>query len=240
MVFYLCYDLRRDSRLLNEVVLHVALEIEISELIGGSEREELGEARIRVDLAPILLVLETLLADVRVDLLGDLRAGHLGSNGLSEELGELITDASGLDESRRSSVSRRLPLLGVLLRALELAGEDLLKGLVISLHGSEERRHLLELGAELLDLNGRGGLGGGLGGGLNDDRRLRRNGNGRRRRSGSSDLLGRARLGSSNGGLNRGGGNGGGGGSSSGLLSRSNHLGDYKLYCHYCLSTLCR
>jgi hypothetical protein len=224
MIFFIyiyIYDLRRDSRLLEEVVLHVALKVEISELIGGSEREELGEARIGVDLAAILLVLETLLADVRVDLLGDLRAGHLGSDGLAEELGKLIADASGLDESRRSPVSRRLPLLGVLLRALELAGEDLLKGLVISLHGSEERRHLLELGAELLDLNGRGGLGGGLGGsGLNDDGRRRRN---RRRGSSGGGLLGRAGLGSN--GLNRGGGNGGSGGSSSGLLSRSHHLG---------------
>jgi len=203
-------------------VLHVALEIEIGELISGSEREELGEARVGVDLASVLLVLESLLADVRVDLLGDLSAGHLGSNGLSEELGELVTDARGLDESRRSPVSRRLPLLGVLLRALELAREDLLKGLVISLHGSEERRHLLELGAELLDLNGRGGLGSSLGGGLNDDGRRGRNSH--RRGSGSSSLLGRARLGGS-GGLNRGGGNGGSGGSSSGLLSRSHHLG---------------
>ena len=68
---------RSSSNLLDEVVLHVPLEVEVGELIAASEGKELGEARIGVDLASILLVLETLLADVGVNLLADLRPGHL-------------------------------------------------------------------------------------------------------------------------------------------------------------------
>jgi hypothetical protein len=206
------------------VVLHVALEVEVGELIGGSERKELGEARVGVNLASILLVLETLLADVGVNLLADLSASHLSSNGLSEELGKLVTDAGGLDEPRGLPVSRRLPLLGVLLRALELAGEDLLEGLVVALHGGEEASHLLELGAELLNLDGSGGLDGGLGGsGLNDD--------GRSRGGSGSGLLGRTRL-SSGGNLDGSRGNDGGSGSSGGSglligLSGPDHFGLY-------------
>jgi hypothetical protein len=212
------------------VVLHVALEVEVGELIGGSERKELGEARVGVNLASILLVLETLLADVGVNLLADLSASHLSSNGLSEELGKLVTDAGGLDEPRGLPVSRRLPLLGVLLRALELAGEDLLEGLVVALHGGEEASHLLELGAELLNLDGSGGLDGGLGGsGLNDDGRRR--GNGRSRGGSGSGLLGRTRL-SSGGNLDGSRGNDGGSGSSGGSglligLSGPDHFGLY-------------
>jgi len=211
-------------------VLHVTLEVEVGELISGSERKELGEARVGVNLASVLLVLETLLADVGVNLLAHLSARHLGSNGLSEELGKLVTDAGGLDEPRGLPVSRGLPLLGVLLRALELAGEDLLEGLVIALHGSEESSHLLELGTELLNLDGSGGLDGSSGINLNDGGS--RNGGGGRRgrnRGGSGSLLRRARLSGGNLDLGRGGRESGRGGGSGLLigLSGSDHFGLY-------------
>jgi len=231
-IYYLFKYLRSNSRLLDEVVLHVTLEVEVGELVGGSERKELGEARIGVNLASILLVLETLLADVSVNLLAHLSARHLGSNGLSEELGKLVADTGGLYEPRGLPVSRGLPLLGVLLRALELAREDLLEGLVIALHGSEESSHLLELGAELLNLDGSGGLDGSSGIDLNDGGS--RNGGGGRRgrnRGGSGSLLRRARLRSSGGNLDLGrGGRESGRGGGSGLLiglSGSDHFGLY-------------
>jgi len=229
-IYYLFKYLRRNGRLLDEVVLHVTLEVEVGELVGGSERKELGEARIGVNLASILLVLETLLADVGVNLLAHLSARHLGSNGLSEELGKLVADTGGLDEPRGLPVSRGLPLLGVLLRALELAGEDLLEGLVIALHGSEESSHLLELGTELLNLNGSGGLDGSSGINLNDGGS--RNGGGGRRgrnRGGSGSLLRRTRLSGGNLDLGRGGRESGRGGGSGLLigLSGSDHFGLY-------------
>ena len=180
-----CFDLsnRNCSRrhLLDEVVLHVPLEVEVGELIAASKGKELGEAGVRVDLAPILLVLETLLADVGIDLLADLRPGHLGSNGLTKELGELVGNPGRLDEARGLPISSGSPLLGVLLGILELTAKDLLKCLVIGLHGSEEPGHLLKLGAELLNLDGDGRLldhGGLLGssGGGGDNRRGRHDG----------------------------------------------------------------
>lgn len=173
----MAFDLsRRNRRLLDEVVLHVPLEVEVGELITASKGKELGEAGIRVDLAPILLVLETLLADVGIDLLADLRPSHLGSNRLAKELGELVGNPGRLDEARGLPVPSGPPLLGVLLGILELAAKDLLEGLVIGLHGSEEPGHLLKLGAELLNLKGDGRLlnGRGLlrgGGGGSDNRR---------------------------------------------------------------------
>lgn len=170
------FDLSGRSRLLDEVVLHVPLKVEVGELVAASESKELGEAGIRVDLAPILLVLETLLADVGVDLLADLSPGHLGTNGLAKELGELVGNPGGLDEARGLPVSSSPPLLGVLLGILELTAKDLLEGLVVGLHGSEESGHLLKLGAELLNLEGDGRLLGGRGllrddGGSGDNRR---------------------------------------------------------------------
>ena len=165
-LLYLCTG----NRLLDEVVLHVTLEVEVGELVRAGESEELGKARVGVNLAPVLLVLEALLANVGVNLLAHLSAGHLGSNGLSEELGELVADAGGLDEPGRLPVSSGLPLLRVLLGALELTRKGLLEGLVIALHGREEAGHLLELCSELLYLNGSER-------GLDD--RLRNNGGGR-------------------------------------------------------------
>jgi len=182
--YYIVLCLSSGNGLLDEVVLHVALEIEVSQLIRAGERKKLGEAGVGVDLATILLVLKTLLANVSVDLLADLRASHLGTDGLAKELGELIADASGLDEPRGLPVSSRLPLLGVLLGALQLAREDLLEGLVIALHRGEEAGHLLELGTELLNLEGGRGLGDGLGSG---DNRLGSTGN-RRRNDGGGRL----------------------------------------------------
>jgi len=166
-----------NGSLLDEVVLHVPLEVEVGELIATSEGKELGEARIGVDLASILLVLETLLADVGVNLLADLGPSHLGANSLAKELGELVGNPGGLDEARGLPVSSGPPLLGVLLGTLELAAENLLEGLVIGLHRGEETSHLLELGAELLNLEGDGRL-------LGDDGSLVHGRSGGNRRSG--------------------------------------------------------
>jgi len=89
---------------LDEVVLHEALEVEVCELIIGANLEELGELGIRINLAAIGSVLELVGLDVGIELLAHISASHLGANGLAKESGKLITDASGLDETRRLAV----------------------------------------------------------------------------------------------------------------------------------------
>ena len=78
-----------------EVNLHVSLKIEVGKLILLSELEKLGKLGIGVDDAAIVLVLKLVLLDVSVNLLADSGSSHLGSNLLSKESGELVTDRSG-------------------------------------------------------------------------------------------------------------------------------------------------
>jgi hypothetical protein len=181
---------------LGEVGAHVALEVEVGELIRGLELEESRELLVGVDLASVLLVLEVIRANVLVDIAGNLGPGHLRSSGLLEELGKLVTDERGLDEPRGGTVSGlALALNTLLLGSLELARPLLLEGAVLGLEGRDEGAELLELGKELNRLVGEGDLGligSGGGGGLN------RNGGGSR--GGSLHLL-----------LLRGSGRGGGG-----------------------------
>ena len=144
---------------LHEVVLHEALEVEVGELIVGLDLEESAQLGVGDDLTAVLLILERVGADVRVDLLAHVGAGHLGANGLAEELGELVADASGLDKARGLAVARALALLGrVLLGDLELAVHRLLERLVVALEGGEDAEKLLELGAELGETGGNRGL----------------------------------------------------------------------------------
>jgi len=152
---------------------HVSLEIEISELIGLLELQQRLELSIRVDLATVLLVLETVGADVSVELSGDISAGHLGASGLLEELGKLVRDEGRLDKSRGGTVTRLSLLLGRdLLGSLELLGPVLLHGLELRLEGGDQRGKLAELGRKLSGLGGNGSLniidnGGGGNSGLN-------------------------------------------------------------------------
>jgi hypothetical protein len=125
-----------DSISLDEVVLHVSLEIEISELILLTELEELGKTRIGIDLASIALVLKTIGVDVSVNLLAYLGSGHLSTDGLAEELSQLIADTCRLDEARGLAVGIDATLLGrSLLGILHLTRDDLLKRLVVVLEG---------------------------------------------------------------------------------------------------------
>jgi len=168
---------------LHEVVLHETLEVEIGELILRLDLEKSAELGVGDDLATIGLVLERVGADVRVDLLAHISTGHLSANRLAEELGKLITDASGLDKSGGLTVSRALALLGrVLLSNLHLAVHGLLERLVVALEGGEDAEKLLELGAELGHLRRHGRLNRGLDVG-------RRDNSGRDRLDNRSNLL---------------------------------------------------
>jgi hypothetical protein len=223
-MFELCSGLGGDRLL--EVMLHVTLEVEVGELVTLGNLKKLGELGIGVNNTTIRLVLQVVRANVGVDVLAHLGASHLGTNLLTKELGELVTDDGGLHESGGLSVTRAATLLaGSLCSQLHLAGHDLLKGLEITLHSREEANELLELGTELghlhcnrrslessrgscLDNGGSGRSKGNLidgGGGL------------------GNDLLGSLGLG--------GGGSSSGGSSSS--LGCSNHSGLYILHkCH--------
>ena len=138
---------------LGEVRAHVALEVEVGELITRTELEERGKGGVGVDLATVRLVLEGVGADVLVDLAGDLSAGHLGTRGLAKESGELITDESGLHETTWGAVSDlALAALNSLLSSLELTGPLLLEGAEVSAERRELRGELVELAKELSEL----------------------------------------------------------------------------------------
>jgi hypothetical protein len=77
---------------LGEVWTHVALEVEVCELVGRLKLEQGSKLLVGVDLAAVLLVLEVVGANVLVDVAGHLRPGHLGAGGLLEKLGELVAD----------------------------------------------------------------------------------------------------------------------------------------------------
>ena len=112
---------------LGEVRAHVLLEVEVSKLVGLLELKKASKLGIRVDLATIGLVLKAVIADVDVDLTGNLSASHLGARRLLKERSKLITDSSRLHEARRGAVaSLALTLGALLLSSLKLASPLLL------------------------------------------------------------------------------------------------------------------
>jgi len=128
------------------VLAHVPLKVKVGELIGRLEGEKLLELGIRVDLATVGRILELVGADVGIDLAGYIGAGNEASLVLAKELGKLVTDEGGLDESAgcASGISL-LALVAGLLDSLELPLSTLLKGLELK----DEGRHLLANGRKL-------------------------------------------------------------------------------------------
>jgi len=165
---------------LSEVRAHVLLEVEVSKLVGLLELKKASKLGVRVDLATIGLVLEVMVANVHIDLTGDLSASHLGTSGLLKEGSELVTDAGGLHKTGRSAVaSLALALGALLLSRLKLASPLLLKSAVLRLKSGQKSAKLLELSEELNRLLGNRGniaintLNGGIGidgGSLNGSR----------------------------------------------------------------------
>jgi len=137
---------------------HVLLEIEVSKLVTLLKLEKAGKLSIGVDLAAILGVLEVVVADVNIDLAGNLGAGHLSASGLLKEGSKLVADAGRLHEARRGAVaSLALALGALLLGGLEVASPLLLKSAVLDLEGGNKSTKLLELCKELDRLLGDGG-----------------------------------------------------------------------------------
>ncbi len=122
------------------------LEVEVGELVGRLQREKLLELGVREDVAPILRVLEVVLADVGVNLAGHLRAGHHGTLGAGEELGKLVAHQRRLHEAAGGTRATLVLALARLLRRLQVTLHLLLTGL----HLSNQGRKLLTHGVQHL------------------------------------------------------------------------------------------
>jgi len=119
---------------LGKVGAHELLKVEVGKLVGLLELEKACKLGIGVDLAAILGVLEVVVANVNIDLAGNLSPCHLGASRLLKEGSKLVTDASGLHEARRGAVaSLALALRALLLGGLEVACPLLLKSAVLDL-----------------------------------------------------------------------------------------------------------
>jgi len=151
---------------LGEVRTHVTLEVEVGEGLVLANLEKTRELGIGVNLAAVRLVLKVVFADILVDITSHVSAGHLGASGLGEELGELVADASGLDEAAGGAGAGLALALGVgLLGNSQGAGPLLLESAILGLEGGEESTHLLKLGEELARLGNKSTVNLGDGGG---------------------------------------------------------------------------
>ena len=140
---------------------HVALKVEVSELLALLELEQGLQLGIGVDATTVLLVLQVVVADVGVDLTSDLGSGHLRAVGLSEKIGQLLGDEGGLHEPRRSTVADLAALLGAgLLGSANLTDRVALKGAKLGAKSGGKCNNLLQLGSDGCKLRSNGGLNG--------------------------------------------------------------------------------
>ena len=147
-----------------EVRAHVALKVEVSKLITLLQLQQLREGRVGVDLTTIGLILQVVVADVRVDLTSHLSASHLSTGGLLQERGKLIADESRLHETTGGTVAGLpLALLAVTLSGLQTLVVLTLESRELSLEGGYSGLGSLqrvgELSKEVRLLNSLGGSG---------------------------------------------------------------------------------
>lgn len=130
---------------------HELLEVEVGELLVLLQVQQARELAVSLDDATVAGVLELVGANVGVDLLSDLSAGHLSTLGLAKERGEGVADLGGLDEATGLAVARGRAgtLAASLLGLLNLARGTLLKLTHLSLDGGKSGADLLDVGKEL-------------------------------------------------------------------------------------------
>jgi len=117
------------------MLAHVSLKVEVGELIGRLESEELLELGIRIDLAPVGRVLKLVGTNVGIDLAGNIGTSNEGALVLGKELGKLVADKGRLDEPARGTGGiALLALVARLLYCLDLALGTLLENLDTSNH----------------------------------------------------------------------------------------------------------
>jgi hypothetical protein len=150
--FYFCfgflYNINRYSGLCSgKMGGHVALQVEVGELLTLLQLEEGLELGIGVDAATVLLVLQVVVANIGVDLAGHFGSSHLGTIGLSQKLGQLLGNEGGLHKARRGAVSDLATLLGTgLLRGANLLDGMALKDAKLGSESASKSNHLLQLG----------------------------------------------------------------------------------------------
>jgi len=137
----------RSGGSLNVVAVEVALEVEVGQRLTLTDRQELAQRRIRLD---VMLVLEAVALDILVDRLGDLRAAHQSARGATEEGEELSRDLRGALEDGRLAldlitVRINLGLAAALAGILHLAVDTLLQTLEARL---ERRQRLTSRGGQ--------------------------------------------------------------------------------------------
>jgi len=150
------------------VTVEVTLEVEVGQLLRLRHLEELAERAIRRD---VVLVLQVLLLDVVVDLLGHVGAADQGALGVAEEDAELIRNLRGDLEDARATRLGTLLTLGTdatltLAGILDLAVDTLVQTLDLRDHGAHrlaERREGRQHALEVLIERRRGGLNSGGG-----------------------------------------------------------------------------
>jgi len=136
------------------VLVEVALEVEVGQLLALRHAQQLLERRIRLD---VVLVLEVVLLDVVVHRLRDLRARHQRAVALAEEVAEVVGDGRrALEDARRTldlnTVLVRLDAALTLARILDLAVDTLLQALDLAQEGGDRLTHRREVASHRLDV----------------------------------------------------------------------------------------
>jgi hypothetical protein len=144
----------RNHNRLDVVLVEVALEVEVRQLLALRHAEELLERGIRLD---VVLVLEALLLDVVVDRLRDLRAGHQRALGLAEEVAELLRDLRGALEDGRGTLDLDTVLINLdaalaLARILDLLVDALLHALDLAHQRRDRLAQRREVARDRLDV----------------------------------------------------------------------------------------
>ena len=133
-----------------EVLAHELLKVEVCELIGRLECEQLLQLRVRVDLSAVRRILELVRADVGVDLPSHLCARNKRTLRLRQELGKLVANEGGLHEPTWGAVANlSLALARNLLRRLKVALGLLLNGLELGDKGGDLVANAGELSVEV-------------------------------------------------------------------------------------------
>ena len=174
---------------------HVALQIEVGELITLLQLKQRLELGVGVDAATVLLVLQRVGADISVDLASNLGSGHLGTVGLAKKLGQLLGNGGGLHEAGGGAVADLAALLGTgLLGSAQLLHGMALKAAELGTKRGGKGNHLLQLGRNGCELSRNEGISGRnnglLGSGVGNSRGNNGNGGSRRSRSRSRSRLG--------------------------------------------------
>ncbi len=122
------------------MLVEVALEVEVRQLLALGDAQKLLERGIRLD---VVLVLQALLLDVVIDGLGDLRAAHQEALGLAKERAQLLRDLRGALEDGRGTLDLNAVLVSLdtalaLASILDLAMHALLE--LLDLRHKSSRR----------------------------------------------------------------------------------------------------